>query len=108
MKLRAIPLPDGEGEGLAIVDLVDCSNGAAASVTALNRGVQRLLRRFLPGPYAFQFFIHDGTNLRHIARAQPFGERQRRLVQHLARRDIGTGVLILRSPVRGSGCKRRW
>jgi hypothetical protein len=57
-------------------------------ITALNRGVQRLLRRFLPGPYAFQFFIHDGADLRHIAQTQTFGERQRRFVQHLTRRDI--------------------
>ncbi len=33
--------------------------------------------------------------MRHVAQAQTFGERQRRLVQHLAGSDIGARVLII-------------
>ena len=50
---------------------------------------------FLAGPHALQLFIDDGADLRHVAQAQTFGERQRRLVQHLAGSDIGARVLII-------------
>ncbi len=43
-------------------------------IPAIHCGIQRLLWGFLPGPDAFQLFVHDGTNLRHIAQTQAFGE----------------------------------
>ena len=70
------PLLDGVRHGVALGMRVEVWRHFRRRQAAIvGQPLQRRLRRFLTGPDAFQLFVDNGTDLRHVAQTHPFGER---------------------------------
>ena len=84
----------------AIVLLVRALEVGKQLVAALDRRVERLLRRLLAGPHRLELLVDHVADLDEIADAQALGIVGRRLEVELLDRDVAPGELLVEALLR--------
>src|SRR5215831_19269220 len=75
--------------------LVGAGEIGEQAITALDRGVEPLLRGLLPGPDRLELLVHDVADLHEIADAQTLRVVGRRFEVELLHRRVAPGELVV-------------